>query len=763
MTRAGDEEHQPGGQLIPFPDRRPPAGGELEAVQETELVDLETPAGGAGGPGDSSGTSLEPAGRVYDAELVNEDEAPARPTVKAVARRIASPVKAVAHHEPTVVTTKAVVRQAAYVLTGLAVVLKKWYDRRSGAIYHRQMLAAEAKGDQEGLREWEARAEQHTERRHRRSMDRLDYPKKLTRSLLSAAGFAALLLFLAGLVYGWASGDITVVLDPLFGTVRAVVWLATAVVWLAAWLGFLAAALVLGGLWQVGRKHGALPQWVAPRSTADSRDDVPITPSIVVTAFRDLGLSELRKAIVKMGDAGAGMLGPITMAGCGVEVDVALPSGSSTQEVQQRRRKLAENLFRHEHEVFITIPPQPRTVRLWIADPGALDEPIGPSPLVMDEDMTADLFTGQAPWGQDLRGDRAALLLLMRHLLITGLSNQGKTAALRALVLWLVLDPSVELRIADLKGVGDWRMFDQLATTLIQGPTDEHVIAATEMLEEGVREMERRIAALEASGATDGVTRQMAKSKQGFHPLFLLVDEAQVAFMCPAKDDAGAPYGGTKASSRYFMAARKLHNQGRVVLVHLWQGTQDPTDQNLPKLVREGAHIRAALVLGTEQQSRMALGDKAVNGGAAPHKLRQGLDKGTLVVAGDGVPLPPGQASITIRTHFIDGATATELAQRAVARRGPVRAPVAEIGPADRDLLADVAEVIGNGSDPIRAADVPALLTHAFPDWVPYRQLTGKELVRLLAELGVKVPSTGNRWPLDPATVREALAQRTES
>jgi S-DNA-T family DNA segregation ATPase FtsK/SpoIIIE len=340
-------------------------------------------------------------------------------------------------------------------------------------------------------------------------------------------------------------------------------------------------------------------------------------------------------------------------------------------------------------------------------------------------------------------------------------------------VLWLILDSSVELRIADLKGVGDWRMFTRLATALIQGPTDEHVIAATEMLEEGVREMERRIAALEASGATDGVTRQMARSGHGFHPLFLLVDEAQVAFMCPAKDEAGASYGGTKATSRYFMAARKLHNQGRAVLVHLWQGTQDPTDQNLPKLVREGAHIRAALVLGTEQQSRMALGDKAVNGGAAPDKLRQGLDKGTLVVAGDGVPLPPGQSSITIRTHFIDGATATDLAQRAADRRSPVPSPVAEIGPAKRDLLVDIGAVLGVGpgadkgaapvAEPIPSADLPALLAARFPGQVLYQQMTGKQLRgRLLREYRVRVPSTDNRWPVSPKLIADALAGRDE-
>ena len=67
--------------------------------------------------------------------------------------------------------------------------------------------------------------------------------------------------------------------------------------------------------------------------------------------------------------------------------------------MQNRRRKLAENLTRHEHEVFITIPQAARTVRLWVADSGALDEPIGPSPLVTDETMTADYKPRAAPRG----------------------------------------------------------------------------------------------------------------------------------------------------------------------------------------------------------------------------------------------------------------------------------------------------------------------------------------------------------------------------
>ncbi|CAM5661686.1 hypothetical protein SHIRM173S_03672 [Streptomyces hirsutus] len=262
----------------------------------------------------------------------------------------------------------------------------------------------------------------------------------------------------------------------------------------------------------------------------------------MVKALRDLGVPALARAIKEMGDAGASMLGPIRIAGCGVEVDVTLPSGVATNEVQNRRGKLAENLARHEHEVFITIPEAARTVRLWIADSGALDEPIGPSPLVTDESLTANYKSGKAPWGQDLRGDAAALSLYQRHLLVTGLSNQGKTASLRALALWLALDRSVQFWIADLKGIGDWAMFEGIAQVLIEGPSDDHVIQATEMVEDAVEEMNRRIE-----------TRRNDPTAV-FPPLIVLVDEAQLAFMCPVVGETSGftPRGGL----RYYMAAQ---------------------------------------------------------------------------------------------------------------------------------------------------------------------------------------------------------------
>ncbi|MEV0445635.1 ATP-binding protein [Streptomyces spectabilis] len=646
-------------------------------------------------------------------------------------------------HEHTKTAARAVARHSMYVVGGGRIVVRRTLDARTPARYERMLRAAEAAGNYEVAVEWEERGQRFRDARHRRRMDLLTSPIDAAKTALVGTGLGMGGLVGLGVALALATKDPLDVITPLAAVIGLISLLVTIVMVVWGPLLTLGPFLALLGLWSVGRRQQAAPAWTLP-ATARGSEGEPITPSIVVKALHDLGVSALRKAIKEMGDAGAAMLGPIRIAGCGVEVDVTLPSGVSTVEVQNRRRKLAENLTRHEHEVFITIPEAARTVRLWVADSGALDEPIGPSPLVTDETMTADYTKGRAPWGQDLRGDAAELSLYQRHLLITGLSNQGKTAALRALALWLALDRSVEFWMGDLKGVGDWAMFDGLATRLIQGPTDEHVIEVTEMVEDAVEEMNRRL---------------QAPPGTVFPLLVVIVDEAQMAFMCPAVGKDKRPYGGSKATSRYFMGVRKIHNQGRAVNVLMWQGTQDPTDQNLPKLVREGAHTRASLALGTESQARMALGDKAVDGGAAPNLLRPGLDKGTVVVASDGIAIPAGQASITVRTHYIDTDEATEVAERAKRLRDGVPTLRAVEQGQDRDALADIATVLGDAAR-VLTADVLKRLTaldaKAYGDWTP------GDLKRVLEAEGAEPYKSDGRMVVGRDRVHRALTNRDD-
>lgn len=650
-------------------------------------------------------------------------------------------VKAAVTHEHTTTTARAVARHTLYVWGGARIAARRTWDGRTAARYERYMRTAEAAGNMEAAAEWEERGQRFRDARHRRRMDLLHSPVDAAKGALVGTGMGIGALVALGVVLAITNEDAAQVVTPLMAVIEFIRLLITIVTVVWGPLVSIGPFLALLALWAVGRHQQAAPAWALPANVRSGEGE-PITPSIVVKALRDLGVPALARAIKEMGDAGASMLGPIRIAGCGIEVDVTLPSGVSTNEVQGKRRKLAENLTRHEHEVFITIPTAARTVRLWVADSGALDEPIGPSPLTTDDTLTADYAKGRAPWGQDLRGDAAALSLYQRHLLITGLSNQGKTVALRSLALWLALDKSVQFLLGDLKGVGDWAMFDGLATTLIQGPTDEHVIQVTEMVEGAVDEMNRRIQ------APPGTT---------FPPLIVLVDEAQVAFMCPAKDADRRPYGGSKANSRYFMAVRKIHNQGRAVNVLMWQGTQDPTNENLPKLVREGAHTRASLALGTESQARMALGDKAVDGGAAPNLLRPGLDRGTLVVASDGITIPAGQASITVRTHYIDDDAAEVITDRARALRDGVTTLHAIDRGAEHDPLADIAAVVGDAPR-VRTKDVLARL--AARNAGAYGGWSFIDLKRVLDDAGAEPYKSDGVMVVARDRVARALAYR---
>ncbi len=680
--------------------------------------------------------------------------------------RAARTARRLATHEQTRAAGRGAIRHGAYVLGGAGVVAKRAWHGRTVAVHHQMRAAAVAASNHDLAAAWQEKADKFRTDRHRRRMELITgVPHMAKSAAIGAAGVEGALLLLGACmaIHNHKQHDVVAPTLAAVDAIRALCWFVG-----IAWGPGLALALLAGlsHLWRAGHRQETAPAWARPAT--GTVDDVPVTPSIVVKALSDLGVSALRKAVKDAADGAAGMLGPITLAGCGVEVDVTLPSGTSTEEVLGKRRKLAENLGRHEHELHMTIPPAARTVRLWIADSGALDVPIEPSPLVTDPDTAADMRTGRAPWGVDLRGDAVLVSLWQRHMLITGLSNQGKTASLRALALWLTLDPRVEFRIADLKGVGDWQMFDGIATILIQGPTDGHVIEATHMLEAGVEEMATRIELMRALTAK-GWSQDKIMADPRFNPLVLVIDEAQVAYGSGARETYvtdsgtvryGASYGGSKADSRYFQAVKKIHDQGRAVNVTTWEGTQDPTNENLPKRSREGNHIRASLVLGTESQARMAVGDAAVDAGAAPHKLRQGLDKGTLVVAGDGIKLAPGQPSATARTHYIGPEEATAIAERAKALRAGTTTGGETENPAKADHLADVLAVLG-AAERMKSDEVRQQLAERWP--ALYRPWSASDLVQALKPYGAEPRKYNGNQTISRARLLAAIETRDEA
>ena len=92
---------------------------------------------------------------------------------------------------------------------------------------------------------------------------------------------------------------------------------------------------------------------------------------------------------------------------------------------------------------------------------------------------------------------------------------------------------------------------------------------------------------------------------------------------------------------------------------------------------------------------------------------------------------------------------------------GPAAAGQGEPAPVVRDLLDDIAAVLDvdrRGAEKVPAADIPARLRSLAPDWAPYRSINGLEIRRYLdAEHGVKVATTGRRYPVDPGVIRDAI------
>jgi S-DNA-T family DNA segregation ATPase FtsK/SpoIIIE len=153
----------------------------------------------------------------------------------------------------------------------------------------------------------------------------------------------------------------------------------------------------------------------------------------------------------------------------------------------------------------------------------------------------------------------------------------------------------------------------------------------------------------------------------------------------------------------------------------------------------------------------MALGDKAVDGGAAPNLLRPGLDKGQVVVASDGIAIPAGQASINVRTHYIDTEQATEIADRAKAMRdGVTTLRVIERGE-ERDPLADIASVVGDASR-LRTQDVLKRLANL--NEVAYGKWSFIDLKRVLEGTGAEPYKSDSVMVVSRDRLTRALTNR---
>jgi S-DNA-T family DNA segregation ATPase FtsK/SpoIIIE len=190
--------------------------------------------------------------------------------------------------------------------------------------------------------------------------------------------------------------------------------------------------------------------------------------------------------------------------------------------------------------------------------------------------------------------------------------------------------------------------------------------------------------------------------------------------------------------------------------------TQSPTATSIPKGVTREVICRVAFSVIDQVGNDALLGDGNYKRGVRATELRPGSpefpgDRGTSLTVG----VVGGKDWSMVRGNFVNLEDAVGVVERGLdlLDQSGNGLPVTDVTDAEppRNLLEDVSEVLGN-----ERVNAPAMLRKLAPNWAPYKNLNGASLrTQLDKKYGVKVPSTGNRYPIDPATIREALAKQS--
>lgn len=653
---------------------------------------------------------------------------------------VARVTKTVATHDKTKTAAKALVRNAIYVGGGAKVLAVRAWESSTNARYERLMRGAELRGDMDALKEWDERAEAAKERRHSRRMDMLTAPGKVAKALAISVAAGIGFLLALGIVLAVSNERLSDVIAPIKTVIDAINWIVMALT--IAWGPIVLAApwVAVIGLWHLGRKAGAAPGWL--QTSAESDVDVSIDETTIAAALSALRIPQVT-AYLKTGSP-LQFLTPARVDGRGTHAVVRLPAGVTAEKVARRRGDLATGLHRLAKEVWPTTGSEAGILDLWVADKGALAEGAGEYPLLTDG--VVDVFKG-VPFGKTLRGNPMNAPLMERNTICGGMPGQGKSSAARIVMAGAALDPTAELRIWVPDANFDFEVFKPRCTRYVMGAEDERIAEILADLQDLHAEVQRR-GELLVKYEIPAVTREYASKNVGLHPIFALLEEAHVAIQHPL-------YG--KEISKLLVDIVRL---GRKRGIHLIVSTQAPTKDSMPRDVTRNCSNGVAFAVGDHVANDALLGQGAYAAGHRATELIPGTDKGTAVVKGF-----TGERSEIVQVYFLDVSKendqVTPIIERALAamKSLPGTPATAREIPAARDLLEDLDAALGDTT--VNAADVPALLAAHAPGWEPYKRLTGKGLREILAaQYGVKVPSTGNRWPVDPVTVREALAKQ---
>ena len=443
---------------------------------------------------------------------------------------------------------------------------------------------------------------------------------------------------------------------------------------------------------------------------------------------------------------------PVRVNGRGYQTTFSLPMGVTPEMIVDKRDVLARNLVRAPLEVWPSAAERAGFVDLWVADQGSTERPAPPYPLLRDG--TADVFTG-VPLGVSLRGEVIAPSLPGANVAFGGVMGQGKSNAARVTMAGAALDPLAELWVFVFANNGDFDAYQPRLTRYHRGVDDTTVAAAVEALRALYDEVARREARLAELGAKK-VTRPLAERYPDLRPLVALFSECHELF--------GDPNHGREAADLAVQTMRRA----RKTAITLGFDTQSSRADAIPPKIVELVKLNACFAVKSWRSNDGFLGDGSFQAGIRATELRMGKDVGTSILTGATT-----ERFEIVKWFYIevDDDTGYDAAAEIIARAmtslhpavaGPAGPGVAE--PVVRDLLDDIATVLRADqldAPKVPAADIPARLRTLAPDWVAYRTINGLDIRRYLAaEHGVKVATTGRKYPVDPTAVRDAIARR---
>jgi S-DNA-T family DNA segregation ATPase FtsK/SpoIIIE len=457
------------------------------------------------------------------------------------------------------------------------------------------------------------------------------------------------------------------------------------------------------------------------------RDDADswIDERMISKALAHLGIAPLDRFFK---DGGA-LVYPVMARkdGDGTFAQIRLPLGVTADMVAARRSKLAANLGRASLETWPTKGDEDGLLDLWVADKGVLRGGAGQWPLVHDGQV--DVFEG-VPFGLSQRGLAISAPLIGVNWLIGGRPGQGKSAALRTLLLGAALDPTAELWVFVMGQSPDFDPFAPRLARYRMGMDDSVAEAATRALEDLLSEMERRGTLLgEQPGRPPKVSRKLAdKRGLGLHPLVCGIDECHELFQHPRF--------GKKAAE----LAVRLIKRGRKYGIVLLLATQSPTKDSIPREVTRNVSCGVAFSVADQVANDGLLGSGKYAAGIRATELRINTDRGTCVAVGI-----TDETFELVRTFYVpleDGADdVSPVIARAVAlveeagRAVESGARLAiEPAPAEVDLLADLVEVMRGGRR-VRTQVVLSRLAQHNP--TEYEGWSPAELTAALAERGI--------------------------